>query len=88
MTQQRVHSVLGRTGGGCGWKVRKPGFLEIWRSLHVPPTPTPIPTLNTNHRTRIISNCVHEPREELLVVQDHLKSDKVRVRTSSFLAAF
>lgn len=92
MTQQSVHSVLGRPGGGCGWKVRKLGFLEIWRSLHVPSTPTPtptlIPTLNTNHGTRIISNCVPEPREELLVVQDHLKSDKDRVRPSSSLAAF
>lgn len=52
------------------------------------PHPRPhLPTLSTNHRTRIIRNCVHEPGEELLVAQGHPKSDKVRVRTSSSLAA-
>lgn len=79
-------SLPGGAGGRGDWKVRELGFLEIWRSQLVPSTPTPKPTLNTNHRTRIIRNRVHEPGE-LLVAQGHLKSDKVRVRTSSSLAA-
>lgn len=80
-----VCSVLGAAGGAYGWKVR-----DSWKfggpsmsHPHIHYTHH----LYTNHR--IMSNCVHEPREELVVVQGHPKSDKVRVRTSySLLASF